>query len=144
MAALMQMLDRFDMLLDTSGLFCYLHQRELYHQDAVDFMRSAKSMLTHDYVIAEVIALAHSRRLPRNPTLSFIHDLLAHPDITVMWVSEPLRRSALDLLFAQPDKDYSLCDAISIRLMEEYRITDVLTTDHHFEQAGYRRLLVAV
>jgi len=45
------------------------------------------------------------------------------------------------LLRQRLDKDWSLCDAVSFILMREYGIEDALTSDHHFEQAGFRRLL---
>jgi predicted nucleic acid-binding protein len=48
----------------------------------------------------------------------------------------------MTLLRAQPDKNYSLCDAVSFLLMRTRGIQDALTTDHHFEQAGFRRLLM--
>ncbi len=41
----------------------------------------------------------------------------------------------------RPDKDWSLTDCISFVVMEEHGITDALTGDHHFEQAGFRALL---
>ncbi len=39
------------------------------------------------------------------------------------------------------DKTYSLCDAVSFVLMRLEGITEALTTDHHFEQEGFVRLL---
>ena len=39
------------------------------------------------------------------------------------------------------DKTYSLCDAVSFVLMRGRGMTDALTTDRHFEQEGFRRLL---
>ena len=39
------------------------------------------------------------------------------------------------------DKTYSLCDAVSFLLMRERGITEALTTDRHFEQEGFVRLL---
>jgi predicted nucleic acid-binding protein len=47
----------------------------------------------------------------------------------------------MDLLNARMDKDYSLCDAVSFLVMRERGITAALTTDHHFEQEGFVRLL---
>jgi uncharacterized protein len=45
-------------------------------------------------------------------------------------------------LFAErPDKEWSLTDCISFIIMREYDLTDALTADHHFEQAGFRILL---
>ena len=42
---------------------------------------------------------------------------------------------------ARPDKTYSLCDAISFVLMRRQGIQEALTTDRHFEQEGFRKLL---
>jgi uncharacterized protein len=69
-------------------------------------------------------------------------ELLNNPDIETIWVDEPLHRRALDLLVARQDKTYSLCDAVSFILMRDRGIQEALTTDHHFEQEGFRRLLV--
>jgi len=42
--------------------------------------------LTNNYIFVEFMALAHSRKLPRGLALSFIADLIGHPDIEVTWV----------------------------------------------------------
>ncbi|HMG73540.1 MAG TPA: hypothetical protein VK582_08565 [Pyrinomonadaceae bacterium] len=41
----------------------------------------------------------------------------------------------------RPDKGYSLTDCISMNVMRERGLTDVLTNDPHFRQEGYRPLL---
>jgi len=129
------------LLLDTSGLLCYLHKSEPQHQEAVQFLDSATRSLTHSYVLAELIALAQVRRFPRIPTLNFVNDLVDNPDIEVIWVDESLHREAVSLLMARQDKTYSLCDTVSFVLMQQRGITEALTTDRHFEQEGFRRLL---
>ena len=53
-------------------------------------------------------------------------------------------KRALDQYERRPDKDWSLTDCLSFLLMEERGITEALTADHHFEQAGFRALLAPV
>ena len=129
------------MLLDTSGLLCLLHKAEPFHKEACEYYRIAPSRLTHNYVLAEFIALATARRLPRQITLTFIVDLLKNPDIETIWTDETLDDEAMALLLERQDKTYSLCDAVSFVLMRQRGINEALTTDRHFEQEGFRRLL---
>jgi len=131
------------MLLDTSGLFCLLHQREPQHLTAKKIYSDAVVRFTHNYILDELVSLAHSRHIPRPGTLNFSQQLLDDSSIEIIWVDEARHQQALDLLFARPDKTYSLCDAVSFVLMRERGETEALTTDHHFEQEGLIRLLVS-
>ena len=92
-------------------------------------------------MLAEFVPLCQVRRLNRTDALAFVTDLLDNPLVEVLWVDEILHRAALTLLQARPDKAYFLCDAVSFVLMQHRGITEALTTDHHFEQEGYVRLL---
>jgi uncharacterized protein len=129
------------MFLDTSGLFCYHHADELPSADAQTLFEAAGPKLTHGYVLAELVALAMARGPPRSATLAFLMALLDHPEVEVVWIGESLHRGAVRLLEARPDKQYSLCDAVSFILMRERGIREALTTDRHFEQEGFDRLL---
>jgi uncharacterized protein len=104
------------MLLDTSGLMCLFDLRDFRHADARTFYDTALVRLTHSYVFAEFVALAHARRAPRSVALDFVADLQDDPEVEVVWVDEPLHRSALNLLRLRPDKGWSLCDAVSLTL----------------------------
>ena len=46
-----------------------------------------------------------------------------------------------DLYARRPDKSWSLTDCISFVVMTDRGLTEALTGDHHFEQAGFRALL---
>lgn len=130
------------MLLDTSGLLCYLHFDEPKHKEAVQLLDNYDDkLLTHNYVLAELVALTIARRFPRSPVLDFLSDLLNNPDIETVWVNENLHKQAMKLLLDRPDKTYSLCDAISFVLMKQRGITQALTTDRHFQQEGFTQLL---
>jgi predicted nucleic acid-binding protein len=92
-------------------------------------------------VLAEFIALAGVRRLPRGAVLAFVADLQDNPLVEVIYVDEALHREALAFLQQRLDKTWTLCDAVSFLLMQQRGITEALTTDVHFEQAGFTRLL---
>lgn len=129
------------MLLDTSGLLCYFDGDDLLHRRAVEHFDTSDSMIISDYVLAEFIPLCHVRGLNRVPTLAFVEQLLSSPLIEKIWTTESHYRAALALLKARQDKTYSLCDAASFVIMRERHITEALTTDKHFEQEGFIRLL---
>lgn len=130
------------MLLDASGLLCLHHKSKPFHRQACNLYKNGKIRLAHNYILAEYVALTNARRFPRLTTLTFVADLLENPDIRTVWVDEPLHREAIRLLMARQDKSYSLCDAVSFILMRQYGITRALTTDRHFEQEGFQRLLL--
>jgi predicted nucleic acid-binding protein len=46
-----------------------------------------------------------------------------------------------DLYRNRADKNWSLTDCISFVVMKRKGITEALTGDHHFEQAGFKALL---
>ena len=104
----------------------------------------SRRLLTHSHVLAELVALALVRRFPRAEVLAFVVDLVDNPDIETVWVNEQLHREAMQLLVDRPDKTYSLCDAVSFVLMRQRNMTNALTTDRHFEQEGFVRLLPLV
>ena len=92
-------------------------------------------------MISELVGLAISkwRALPK--VLDYVEDIFRDENITIVWVDEALTRQAMDLLQSRSDKSWSLCDAVSFVLMEDLQLTEALTTDHHFEQAGFIKLL---
>jgi len=129
------------MLIDTSGLVCFANAEVSHHDDAKAFFASAPLRLTHSYVLAEYIAVSNARRFDRNKALEFSRKLIESPLTEVIFVDESLHTSAMELLESRSDKTWSLCDAVSFVLMDDRNIREALTTDHHFEQAGFIRLL---
>jgi predicted nucleic acid-binding protein len=129
------------MLLDTSGLLCLLHRDEPQHLEASRLYAAAPYCLTQNYVLAEFVALAQARGIPRRKALDFLRDLVTAPRVEIIWIDEALHLRALDLLEKRLDKSYSLCDAVSFLLMRERHVAEALTTDKHFTQEGFTRLL---
>jgi predicted nucleic acid-binding protein len=128
-------------LLHTSGLFCLHHSKEPRHDESRDLFESSGPKPVRSYVLAEFVALSGTRGASRGAALAFLNALIEQPDIKVVWVDESLHRQGMTFLASRLDKGYSLTDAISFVLMTDRRLTEALTTDRHFEQAGFVRLL---
>ncbi len=47
----------------------------------------------------------------------------------------------LEFYEARSDKNYSMVDCMSMRVMRDQDLRDVLTHDQHFEQEGFTALL---
>jgi uncharacterized protein len=63
------------------------------------------------------------------------------PNIEVILLTDHLYRLAFTLFKKREDKEWGLVDCISFIVMEDRGITDALTADIHFQQAGFRALL---
>ena len=71
----------------------------------------------------------------------FIDDLARNPSVDIIPPSQALLQAGLDLYRSRPDKEWSLTDCSSFVVMKERGISEALTGDHHFEQAGFTALL---
>src|SRR5947207_13026426 len=106
------------MFLDTSGLLCYHHRSEPQHKDAVAFFLAASTRFTHNYVIAEFVALAQARGLPRGGVLDFVAELHGNPAVEVAHVDIALHQSGLDLLRQTLDKAWSVLDSVRFLVLD--------------------------
>jgi predicted nucleic acid-binding protein len=67
--------------------------------------------------------------------------ILNDPDIEVVSQSRDSFLAGLALYERRPDKRYSLVDCISMNVMRQRDIQEILTSDRHFSQEGFVRLL---
>jgi hypothetical protein len=63
------------------------------------------------------------------------------PNATVIPQTSIQFREALSFYRQHKDKAWSLTDCASFLIMREVGVTDALSHDHHFEQAGFKALL---
>jgi predicted nucleic acid-binding protein len=67
--------------------------------------------------------------------------LESDPDVDIVAPEVADWRRGVELYNHRPDKSWSLTDCISFAVMRQRGITDALTGDRHFEQAGFNALL---
>ena len=99
------------------------------------------AIYTTDHVLAELVALMQGRRVPRSQILRAVDGLLVAPRIVKLFTDEMLFADAWATLLRRADKEWSMADAISILRIQRLGVTEVLTNDHHFTQAGFICLL---
>ncbi len=130
---------------DTSGWASFFREQERHHARAVALMtqwqEENRHVVTTNYVLGELIALCERLRVPRSRGVSYIQSIRAETWIEIVHIDEQLDVRAWELLENRLDKTWSLVDCASFVVMEQQGLTDALTTDHHFEQAGFVRLL---
>lgn len=100
------------------------------------------SILTSDLIVVEVLNYLH-RRSPkvRQEAFDIFTDIRTSPLIEIVPYSKSLFERAGALYIRAEDKEWSFTDCSSFAIMRERNIHDALTSDHHFEQAGFRALL---
>lgn len=95
-------------------------------------------LITTDEVLTEFLTFyANSGQQIRIRASDFAESIRTDPNAEVQ---PQTRQSALAgaALYAQrPDKGYSLTDCISMNVMKQLDLTEVLTHDKHFSQEGF-------
>jgi hypothetical protein len=126
---------------DTFFFFAILNRADPSHQRAAAFGRSNRQLrVTTDWVITE-LADGLSRVQDRERFMDVYRHIQLSPAIRVVPASRALLEEAIALYAARPDKDWPLTDCVSFVVMRDEGITQALTGDQHFEQAGFTALL---
>ena len=131
---------------DTAGWANFFVRTEPYHTQAVAWVRQwrlqGNRIVTTNYVFTELVALFHSPlRVSRSVVIRYIDAIKSAPYVETVHIDPTIDASAWALLKARLDKDWYLVDCSSFVIMQQRGITEALTTDRHFEQAGFIRLL---
>jgi predicted nucleic acid-binding protein len=100
----------------------------------------SETLLVTEQVIWETVNF-FSAPVNRPKVHSFLIRLFASSGCELVYSSPQLFEKGLTLHGQRQDKEWSLTDCISFVVMEERGITQALTYDHHFEQAGFTALL---
>lgn len=134
------------LFVDTSGWIEIFGKSEPLHDKATDiFTRALKvrrPIITTNYIINEYLGTDGKRcHLSRKDLLNTVNRISHSSDIEVVHIGEKSHLVAILLLRNRLDKEWSLVDATSFNLMSERGIREALTTDHHFEQARFIKLL---
>lgn len=135
-----------DIFADTAGWGHLVDPTQAWHAQAATLYRAGRQQgrkfITTNYILTELVALLTSPlRIPRPTIIAFINSLKTSPHIEIVHVDASLDEQAWQLLSQRQDKEWSLVDCASFVIMRQRNILEAFTTDEHFEQAGFVRLL---
>jgi predicted nucleic acid-binding protein len=126
---------------DTFFFLAILNRADVAHEQAIALSRNTRLLrITTDWVITE-LADGLAKVQQRERFMDVYRHIQLSPAIRVVPASRALLEAGIALYAARPDKDWSLTDCISFVVMRDDGLTDALTADHHFEQAGFKALL---
>ncbi len=115
-----------------------LHQRAI----AVSSRLGSCRVVTSEMTLSELLnGLSGRGSLLREKAIQTVKSLSDNPNVEVVPQTSRQFRRASDRYGSAVDKEWGITDCSSFDIMEEKRISEALTYDHHFEQAGFRALL---
>lgn len=135
---------REDVFVDTAAFIAVLIRRDEFHRAANELITELSeknaTLITTEMVLVE-LANALSAVELRGQAIILIDELQTLPNVEIVWSSSELFQKSWSLYRERPDKEWSLTDCASFVVMKERGINTAFTSDKHFEQAGFVKLL---
>ena len=126
---------------DAYYFFGLLNPRDAAHKACVNFSdQRTPALLSTAWVFTE-LADGIGRSGNRHLIQKFLFAFENEESNLLIPATDDLFRRGMELFDSRPDKQWSLTDCISFIVMQDQNVTEALTADRHFEQAGFVPLL---
>jgi predicted nucleic acid-binding protein len=135
---------RTKVYLDTAYAIALSSPGDEHHRKALllaDQLETDGTQLITTRAVLLEIGNALSRQRYRRAGVALLDSLEQDLNIEIIPLTEDLYERGLELYKQRPDKEWGITDCISFVVMQERSLQEALTTDEHFEQAGFRALL---
>lgn len=133
-----------EVFLDTSFAIALSVVTDRSHRRAVEPARQLRSerttLITTQAILLE-IGNALSRLRYRQAAVQLLDALQRDPRVKCVSLTDDLFDQAFELFQNRLDKEWGLIDCVSFVVMKQQGLSSALTTDEHFEQAGFQALL---
>ena len=133
-----------EVFLDTAFALALSVASDEHHQKALllaDELEAQNVRLVTTQAILFEIGNALAKLRYRQAAVDLLDALENDPNVEIVVVSEVIYAQAFHLYRNRMDKEWGITDCISFVVMDEHRLTAALTTDEHFQQAGFQSLL---
>lgn len=139
------MLLRQRVFLDTSFIIALSNARDPLHAKAKELDAKLSdervALVLHNGILFE-IGDGFARLDRRQRGMQILQGVLADESYVVVETTDEIITAAISLFASRPDKEWGLTDCISFTIMDNLRMTEALTADMHFTQAGFKALLL--
>jgi uncharacterized protein len=126
---------------DAYYLIAVLNPRDGGHQAALKAGPDRKTpLVTTEWVLIEAANSLSSSPL-RGKFLELVDFLQVRPNFEIAASTPETFAAGLRLYRQRSDKNWSLTDCLSFEVMNARGLTEALTADRHFEQAGFIAVL---
>ncbi|MFN6570446.1 type II toxin-antitoxin system VapC family toxin [Dendronalium sp. ChiSLP03b] len=133
-----------EVFLDTSFAIALSAPCDRLHQRAVHLaklLEAAGTRLVTTQAVMLEIGNALSQQPNRHGAVILLNSLAADPKVEIVPLSSELYERGFQLYCEQPEKEWGFIDCVSFIVMQYSGITEALTANEHFQQAGFRALL---
>jgi predicted nucleic acid-binding protein len=133
-----------ELFLDAAYAIALSSPRDQCHVRAMELagqIRAAGIPIVTTQAVVLEIGNALSKGRLRQSGIALIESLERDSNIEIVPLSEELLVRAFHLFRSRPDKEWGLTDCVSFVVMTERGLTEALTADDDFRQAGFRTLL---
>jgi uncharacterized protein len=126
---------------DTFYFLALLDSTEAQYAGAVSVSRDhGVQIVTTEWILTE-FADAYSHPADRADFVALYRLLRSHPRVRIIPADTKFFKRAVEFFEQHRDKAWSLTDCTSFVVMRDDSISECLTGDKHFEQAGFVALL---
>jgi predicted nucleic acid-binding protein len=126
---------------DTVFYLALLNPRDQYALASEEF----SSVFDGRFVTTSEVLTEVANAFSATPQRTLVSDLWKSidndPETELIFADRTLWLQSLELYSERPEKGWSLTDCMSFLVMQDRGISEALTADHHFEQAGFTILL---
>lgn len=133
-----------DVLLDSAGLYALADHRDPVRAAALTcvsaLVRAKRRLVLTDYVVDEAATLAKAFA-GGHGALRLLEIVDSTAGFAVEWIGATRFAAARAFFRKHADHGYSFTDCTSFVVMRELGLTEALTTDRHFSEAGFKVLL---
>jgi predicted nucleic acid-binding protein len=127
--------------IDTLFVIALINPRDQYHDKAVEL---ASKYENQPLLVTDAVLLEIGNGLARNykqEAIEIIEYFFTSEEVEIVHLTPELFDRAFELYKKYEDKDWGLIDCITFVVMKDAGVSEALTFDQHFQQAGFNVLM---